>query len=356
VRRAVAVAVASMLVGLLGGSATAAIAADSTGRLKLEARIDGRVVGDGRLVIDPARTAVVEITVSNETGSAQRVRTVRLSGTALALTFFAYDTTVPFEVPAGETVSRSFPLDLADLGRQATGLLPSSVQVLGQDRAVLAEVDTTADVRGSVWSVYGMFGIALVVLTLLAWLGALVALARHRLPANRWRRALRFLPAGFGTGLSAVITLSVLRLVAPAPAAELPLILGAAAAALVLGYLTPYPGDAATQPAGDYYPGDGLARDGFPGDDSLGDEFPGDGDATDDLDGGGYASALASGAPAGDGQGSGRDAGDVFALAGVAVGGADFSGDDGETVDADQTVRTPLVDELLPHPPPDGSR
>ena len=246
-RRAVVVAVACLLAAFAaGGSGTAWAAepAGSTGPLGLEARIGGQVVGAGDLVIDPTRETNIEITVRNETSSLLRVKTVRLSGTALALTFFAYDTTVAFDVPAGATVERSFPLDLADLDQQATGLLPATVQLLAPDRTVLSEVAATSDVRGSVWSVFGVFGIAVVVMTLLAWAGALVSLARGRLPANRWRRALRFLPAGFGTGLSAVITLSVLRLVAPAPAAEIPMVLGAAAAAFLLGYLTPHPNPA----------------------------------------------------------------------------------------------------------------
>jgi hypothetical protein len=70
---------------------------------------------------------------------------------------------------------------------------------------------------------------------------ALLALARHRLAPNRWRRGVRFLPAGFGTGLVAVISLSVLRLVPPEPAIEIPVVLGAAGIAFLLGYLTPHP-------------------------------------------------------------------------------------------------------------------
>lgn len=241
-RRSVAAVVALVLAGWLGAGGPAMADGD---RLIMEAKVDGKVVGDGRMTIDPARPTTIEITVSNPSTSTQRVKTVRLSGSALALTFFAYDTTVAFDVPAGGNATRSFPLDLADLDRQATGLLPASVTLLGNDREVLAEVETTSDVRGSLWSVYGVFGIALIVLTALAWVSALVALARQRLPANRWRRALRFVPAGFGAGLSAVVTLSVLRLVPPAPTAEIPLILGAAAVTLALGYLTPYPGDEA---------------------------------------------------------------------------------------------------------------
>ncbi|MDX8147137.1 hypothetical protein SK854_33845 [Lentzea sp. BCCO 10_0061] len=171
------------------------------------------------------------------------MKTVRISGTALALTFFSYDTTVPFDVPAKSSETRSFPLEPTDLGSQAIGLLPVTVEVIDVGRESIASVETTGDVKGSLWSVYGAFGLGVLVLTGLSWAGALIALARRRLPPNRWQRAMRFLPAGIGTGLVAVISLSVLRLVAPSPTAEIPFIVGAAAAAFVLGYLTPHPGE-----------------------------------------------------------------------------------------------------------------
>ncbi|MFD5825718.1 hypothetical protein [Lentzea sp. NPDC060358] len=215
-------------------------AAAQGGSVLLEADVDGRPVGVGNLVLRPADTAKVSITVRNGTDTVQRVKTVRISGSALALTFFAYDTTVPFDVPPRSAETRSFPLDPSDLGSQATGLLPTTIEVIDVQRETIASVETTGDVKGSLWSVYGAFGLGVLVLTALSWAGALIALARRRLPANRWQRAMRFLPAGIGTGLVAVISLSVLRLVAPSPAAEIPFIAGAAAAAFALGYLTPH--------------------------------------------------------------------------------------------------------------------
>ncbi|HEX8868103.1 MAG TPA: hypothetical protein VF821_20765 [Lentzea sp.] len=213
------------------------------GSVLLEADVDGRPVGVGTLVLNPADTARVAITVRNNTNTVQRVKTVRISGTALALTFFAYDTTVPFDVPPKSSETRTFPLEPTDLGSQALGLLPVTVEAIDVQRDVIASVETTGDIKGSLWSVYGAFGLGVLVLTALSWAGALIALARRRLPANRWQRAMRFLPAGIGTGLVAVITLSVLRLVAPSPTAEIPFIVGAAAAALLLGYVTPHPGE-----------------------------------------------------------------------------------------------------------------
>jgi hypothetical protein len=239
---AVALALAGVLVVPLPAQA-----ADS-GSVQVDVSVNGKVVTDQDIVLDPAVPAQISIRVSNNGDTAQRVKTFRLSGSALGLTFLAYDTTVSFDVAPRTQLTRAFPLDLGDLGNQAIGLLPAKFELLDPDRNTVAEVSSTADVKGSVTSVYGVFGLAVLLLTALAWAGALIALARHRLPANRFRRALRFLPAGVGTGLTAVITLSVLRLMAPAPAAEIPLVLGAAAVALVLGYLTPHPNRATAAP------------------------------------------------------------------------------------------------------------
>jgi hypothetical protein len=224
---------------LLGSSP--AVAAGSGEALKIAVTIDGHDIGDNTVAVDPGEPVELAVTAINNGSSSIRVRSVRLSGVALALTFFSYDIMVPFDVPAGGRATRTLELDLADLNGQAIGLLPASVELLDSQRETLGSASTVTDVRGSIWSVYGVFGIAMLVLTVLAWAGALLALARHRLSPNRWRRALRFLPAGVGTGLVAVVTLSVLRLVPPEPAVEIPVVLGAAAIALLLGYLTPHP-------------------------------------------------------------------------------------------------------------------
>ncbi|MCC8247242.1 hypothetical protein [Saccharothrix luteola] len=227
-----------LLCGIFLGVAPAHAAGDA---VTIDATVDGSPVGEDELLLDPSRASLISVTVHNATDTVRHVKTIRLSGTALALTFFSYDTTVPFDVPARESVTRGFVLDLGQLGAQATGLLPTELEVLDTNRDVLASIGMTGDVRGSMWSVYGVFGLAVFGLTSLAWVGALVALARRRLPANRWQRAMRFLPAGVGTGLVAVISLSVLRVMAPSPAAEIPFVLGAAAVAFALGYLTPHP-------------------------------------------------------------------------------------------------------------------
>ncbi|AGM07387.1 hypothetical protein AORI_4803 [Amycolatopsis keratiniphila] len=246
--RVIAAGVALGLCAVLLGSPPANADDVPRGKLDLAVTLDDRPIANATVMIDPVKQVELTVTATNSGGTALKVRSVRVSGVALALTFFAYDTTAPFEVPAHSRVTRTFVLDMADLSGQAIGLLPSTVELLDAQRGTLGEATTVADIRGSFWSVYGAFGLAMLVLTVLAWLTALLALARHRLPANRWRRGLRFLPAGFGTGLVAVVSLSVLRLVPPEPAIEIPVVLGAAVIAFLLGYLTPHP---APGPGGD---------------------------------------------------------------------------------------------------------
>ena len=234
----VAVALAAGM--FLAGAAPAAAQA-SDDPLTLTATIDGQDVAGHTMVIVPRRPVQLSVTVVNNGQQPVHVRSIRLSGTALALTFYAYDTTLPFDVNPHSRVTRTFGLDLADLDGQAIGLLPASVQLFDMDRDQLAAVDTVTDVHGSILSVYGVFGIAVLLLTIAAWAASLLALARHRLPANRLRRALRFMPAGFGTGLVAVVTLSVLRMIPPEPSVEIPIVVGTTVIGLVLGYLTPHP-------------------------------------------------------------------------------------------------------------------
>jgi hypothetical protein len=237
----VAVALAA---GMFLAGASPAVAQSAQGSddpLTLTATVDGQDIAGHTMVITPSRPVQLAVTVVNNTGTPTHVRSIRLSGTALALTFFAYDTTLPFDVAAHGRVTRTFGLDLADLDGQAIGLLPASVQLFDVDRNELVAADTVTDVRGSILSVYGVFGIAVLLLTIAAWAACLLALARHRLPANRWRRALRFMPAGFGAGLVAVVTFSVLRMIPPEPSVEIPIVIGTTAIGLLLGYLTPHP-------------------------------------------------------------------------------------------------------------------
>lgn len=232
-------------IGLLVAGAGATAPARAADTVRIVATIDGRSVGDSTeqrpIRLGPKRAAILRLAVTNIGAVPAEVRTVRLRGEVMALTFFAYDTSVDFVVASGATETRTFEIDLVGLDGQATGLIQGTVSVLDANRHTLASERVLVDVRGSLRSVYGLFGLALVALTVLSLGGALIALATHRLPDNRWRRGLRFLTPGIGTGLAIVFALSAMRVFVPRPGRWVPILLVSAGLFFGLGYLTPSP-------------------------------------------------------------------------------------------------------------------
>lgn len=218
-------------------------------RVSFVATIDGHAVKDGTvnnpLPLKPADNAVVHVEVTNNGSSQVEVRAVRLDARVLGLAFFSYTTRVDLTVAPGQTGTRTFALDLSDLDGQATGLQPAEVALLAPDRTVLASEYGTVDVRGKLWSVYGVFGLAVAGITGLLIAALIFRLVRRSLPGNRWSRALRFALPGIGFGLTVTFTLSVLRVLVPSRGVTVGLLAGGLVVGLVLGYLTPNPGDEA---------------------------------------------------------------------------------------------------------------
>lgn len=224
-----------------------AFAADSGDGLTFTGTLDGRALSsidaNAPHALDPEAGTVVSIEVRNDGDEAVEVRSVRLSAAVLGLAFLNYTTRVDLLVEPGETGSRTFALDLGDLGGQARGLLPGSVELLGAERQVLAGRDVPLDVEGDLRSVYAVFGLGIGAITALLFLSLLVRLAAGRLPRNRWSRAWRFAIPGVGLGLTLTLTLSVLRLVLPSQTASLALVVVGVLVGLAIGYLTPAPDD-----------------------------------------------------------------------------------------------------------------
>lgn len=196
--------------------------------------------------LSPHRSSTLSIDLVNPGPAEVTVKIVRLEGRVAGLTFFAYDTNVGLTVPSGSTGSRRFELDLGGLDGQATGLIPGKVKLLDPDRREVASVAGVIDVRGSLWSVYGLFGLGVAIVTTVAFAGCLIGLARHLLPVNRWRRALRFLTPGLGLGLVVNFTLSATRVFVPAVGRWLTIMVLSGLVFFGAGYLTPTPdaGDA----------------------------------------------------------------------------------------------------------------
>lgn len=234
----------TLVVGMIFGLALPAHAADSD-----DVTITG-TVGDrdistvdtnDPLELTPGEDTVVAVTITNGTGAPLTVRTVRLDAQVAGLTFFTFSTRVDLTVPAGGVGERSFTLSLDDLGDQATGLLPGRLAAIDQQRDVVASERFAVDVRGRLFSVYGVFGLAVAAITLLLLVAALIRLTNGTLSANRWSRAARFATVGLGLGLTLTFTLSALRLAVPGARTWVLLLIIGTAVGFVVGYLTPTP-------------------------------------------------------------------------------------------------------------------
>jgi len=191
----------------------------------------------------PGQPADVAIELTNDGSRPVEVTQVELAGRVLGLNFFTYATTVDFTVQPGNRGTLHYQLDLTGLHGQATGLMGGQLTVKGTLGEQIATMPIVTDVRGSVLSVYGLFGIALFVLTVLALVDAAIGIARHRLSANRWGRGLRLLAPGIGVGLVLMFSASVARLWV-ADTVQWLLLAGVTAAVFfAIGYLAPVPGD-----------------------------------------------------------------------------------------------------------------
>lgn len=239
-----------VLLALVGfaGFAEAPSASAATASVTVHATINGRNVGSSSashpVRLRPSVPALVQVRITNKSSSPVDIRRVELTGRVIGLSFFAFDTSVGLNVPAGTTDTLSYSLDLTGLRGQATGLMGGAVTVFDNHGHRVAREGMISDVRGSIVSVYGLFGFALLLLTVLAILDTAVAIARHGLPANRWRRGIRALTPGIGIGLVLVFTLSAADVAVPTGPRWLEAAVGFAVLFFVLGYLTPTPADA----------------------------------------------------------------------------------------------------------------
>jgi len=193
--------------------------------------------------IHPAKPVEVRISIPGSQSSTLRIATVRIEGDVLDLPLFSYDTAVDLVVPPHHSKSLSFPVNMNGVGSQATGLVVATVTLLSPRGTVVGAQSVVTNVHGSISSLYGLFALAVLALTVSSLFFALLAMARHQLSRNRWMRAVRFVIPGFGVGLVLIFTTSVLGVFAPGPGHWLPLLIIASAVGLAGGYLTPAPNE-----------------------------------------------------------------------------------------------------------------
>jgi hypothetical protein len=222
-------------------AAGAATAAPVTAAFTINGRAVAHSSGSNPIKLDPKHPAQVSLQVTNHGPTPITVGAVAMSGRALDIPFFDFETETALPVQPGTTENQQYTLDFAPLNNQGDGLIPASIRILDDHRHVLATQNFTADVRGRITSLFGLFAIEVTVFTIILFAGALVALARGTLHENRFRRAVRFLWPGIGLGILIVFGFAILRIFAPAPGAWLPIVLVCAAIGFVIGYLTPNP-------------------------------------------------------------------------------------------------------------------
>jgi hypothetical protein len=232
---------ALVLMAALGAPAAAQADDEPTFTATVEDIDLARVDANDPLELQPDTELRVDIEITNGTADEVFIRAVRLDSQVLGLTFFTFTTRIDLRVPAGDIATRSFLVDLGDLGDQAVGLLPARMALLDESRAIIASTSFPVDVRGSLTSVYGLFGIIVAVITALLLAAAIARLAAHRMPANRWSRAARFGVPGLGVGLTLTFTLSALRLLTPGAAAWVVAVLVCGAIGFAVGWLSPDP-------------------------------------------------------------------------------------------------------------------
>jgi len=98
-------------------------------------------------------------------------------------------------------------------------------------------------VHGSLNSIYGLFGLAVLVLTASSLGLALLAMARHTLPQNRLVAGRAIPHSWIRIGLILTFTLAAFGIFTAGPGHWLPLLIVTSAVGFAVGYLTPAPNE-----------------------------------------------------------------------------------------------------------------
>jgi hypothetical protein len=199
-----------------GGIGLLRIARDKGGTpgVHVTARLNGQTMSGATtkhpVRVEPQSPASLSVDVTNDSARSVTVHTLRLQGKLLGVTFYELEATSDLVVPPGSTRNKVYNLDLHSLSGQATGLIPSTVDVLDDHQAVVASQTTLVDIRGSWRSLSGEFGIGVAVMTLMMVFRLILVAARRRHP-SRLNRALAVPQLGLGLGLTTLFFLSTTR-------------------------------------------------------------------------------------------------------------------------------------------------
>jgi hypothetical protein len=194
---------------------------------------------DNPIIINPKVKQELSMTVQNNGTSAVSVRYLRLTGSLLGIHFVRYQATSDLDVPAGQTRTISALGDFFDVDGVATGYMNATMQVVDQQRNVLATQPFVADVHGKVFSSVGLLLLEAGVFAIVGVIEIVVGLARRKLPRNRFVRAVFFALTAGAVVITLTVAASIGRVALFGSAAWIPALLIASGIAFVLGYLSP---------------------------------------------------------------------------------------------------------------------
>jgi hypothetical protein len=217
--------------------------AQEDGEVTVEYLLDGRAIEEADSFdpheFTPRSVGEFVATVTNGTDETVSISSARLRGRMLGMTFLSYDTLVLVEVPAGETVTFSVPVDLYDVDDQAVGFLRADISLLDADREPIVTTGFAVDVRGRTLSAMGIFAVVILVIAIVSTAANLWSLLRRTLPENRYIRGVRFAVSGFSIGLLIAVGFSILRIFPLPGVGWLPLVFIPTVVAFAFGYVLP---------------------------------------------------------------------------------------------------------------------
>jgi hypothetical protein len=242
--RAAAVAAVLVLASFVAvcGSANPANAA---GMVTMRVELAGRHVrdraGERPIELHPGHRILLRVEATNVGDEPVTIRHVVLAGEAIGFQFVTYDVGLTQVVAPGQTRVIRLPLDLYDLGDQATGYLAAAVRLYDGQHRLLAEQRFVMDVDGDWTSTLGIFAIALLVISVFCLVMLGLRLYRRELSRNRAMRGFQFMLAGAAVGLLLALGPPALRWSALTSDGWITLLVGPMAIGFVLGYLAPGP-------------------------------------------------------------------------------------------------------------------
>ncbi|MEZ5246125.1 MAG: hypothetical protein R2707_13580 [Acidimicrobiales bacterium] len=232
--------VALVVVSLWGATP---LGAQEDGEVTVEYLLDGRSIEEADSFdpheFTPRSVGEFVATVTNGTDETVSISSARLRGRMLGMTFLSYDTLVLVDVPAGETVTFSVPVDLYDVDDQAVGFLRADISLLDADREPIVTTGFAVDVRGRTLSAMGIFAVVILVIAVVSTAANVWSLLRRTLPENRYIRGVRFAVSGFSIGLLIAVGFSILRIFPLPGTGWLPLVFIPTIAAFAFGYVLP---------------------------------------------------------------------------------------------------------------------